>query len=146
VIAPISSSFEQQWDPPAAADQRLRHVKALSDELVERAASLPPGDRQIVLAVYRDNLRACEVARLCGREVRYVNRRVRSLVQRMLSDRFAFVLRNRSKWSATKRNIATLHFLQGMTMRETASALGVSFYSVRRVSQEINVCVREGLR
>ncbi|USN99697.1 MAG: hypothetical protein H6810_03290 [Phycisphaeraceae bacterium] len=59
-------------------------------------------------------------------------RRLRRLVTRVLSPRFAFVIASRRAWAPTRRRVAMACVVQGLSMREAGAALGLSLHSVRR--------------
>lgn len=139
--APDSAPFAS--DP---ADLRRKRRQACADHLVRHAQHLPPADRALIEAVYRDGSRIVEIAALVSQRapddhtVRSLRRRIRALVRRMLDPRFDFVVRAlgnadgiaRSPWSPVRAHVAREHYLNGRTMRDLARHSGASFYSVRR--------------
>jgi hypothetical protein len=84
------------------ADLRRRKVRAFSELLVQRAVWLPPSDRVLVEAVYRDNQPVAELARLLEVEARSLRRRLRRLVHRLLSPQFVRVASELSRPAARR--------------------------------------------
>lgn len=120
-------------------DRRRRQGRDLAETLVARAEHLLPEDRALLNAIYRDGSSAREVATLTGATPRSIRLRIRKLAQRALDPRFAFVLVHRDHWPATRRKVATETILHGRTLRETASGLNLSLYTVRRHADAIRV-------
>ena len=118
-------------------DRRRHQGRELAEALVARAEHLLPEDRALLSAVYRDGTSAKEIALLTGESPRAVRRRIRSLAQRVLDPRFAFVLVHRDDWPPTRRKVATEMTLHGRPMRETARRLNLSLHAVRRHADAI---------
>ncbi len=119
-------------DPDAAWDLRRKRRREVVERVVERAELLSPSDRALVLAYYRDGQRASDIARLAGEPVRALRRRLRRVVERVLSPRFEFVASRRLTWTPTRRRVACACVLEGYTLRETSRRLALSLHSVRR--------------
>lgn len=115
-----------------AGDLRRRRSRELSEVVVRFASFASASDRALLESVYRDGLTAVQVARMTGERPRTVRRRVRRLVERMTSARFAYVVRHRGSWGARRRAIATACVLHGATMREAAARTGTSLHAVRK--------------
>lgn len=113
-------------------DLRRRGVRDRSEVILMRAAYLEPEDRRLIEVVFADGLTCNAVAELLGESPRRIRRRVRTLVDRVSSDRFAFVMRERERWPATRRRVATACVLQGRSYRESAAHLKLTFHAVRR--------------
>lgn len=131
---------------PSGFDLR-RHVSR--DEcqvLIDRAVHLPPIDRALIRAVYEKGHTAAEVARIRAECPRHIRSRVRALTVRLLSERFVFVIDHRAEWPRTRARIATLHIVQGRTLRETADALHLSLHSVRAHMHTINALILDATR
>lgn len=116
----------------AATDLRRKRRRELVERIVERAELLPPGDRALVHAHYRDGRSVAEIARAGGGSARPLRRRLKRLVERELDPLFAFVSRRRESWSSTRRRVATSVVIEGWSMRETSRRLGLSLHTVRR--------------
>ncbi|HHN79041.1 MAG TPA: hypothetical protein ENK11_10285 [Phycisphaerales bacterium] len=105
--------------------------------LVEHAAWLTAEDRELVTAVFGEGLSVAAYARRRREKdspvpVRTARRRLRKIIARLLSPRFVFVIENRKAWPATRRRAAMACVVQGLSLREAASKMGVSLHAVRR--------------
>ncbi|MCG3124275.1 MAG: hypothetical protein GIKADHBN_02732 [Phycisphaerales bacterium] len=163
---PIASSVEPKpADNPA--DLRRRKVRAFSELLVQRAVWLPPSDRVLVEAVYRDDQPVAELARLLEVDARSLRRRLRRLVHRLLSQQFVRVAselsrpaarrsigpaestpavnqpatetRHASSWSDHRRKVAEECILNGRSIREASRALHLSVHMVRRHREALQI-------
>lgn len=119
-------------------DLRLRRRRDMIDELVERAVWLPPADRWLIDAVYREGRRVAEVAAILGESPRNLRRRVRAVLRRVKSGRFAFVAMQSRAWPALKRRVARACFIEGKSQREVAGELRLSLHAVRRQCQAVD--------
>ena len=119
-------------DPDTSWDLRRKRRREVIERVVQRAELLTPADRALVLAYYRDQQNALDIARLAGEPVRAVRRRLRRAVERVLSPRFQFVASRLGSWPPTRRRVACACVLQGFTLREASRRLGLSLHSVRR--------------
>jgi len=115
-----------------ASDLRRRVPRDLAELLVARAEHLLPEDQALITAVYQDNLTAAQVAQLKGCPARTIRRRLRVLIQRLLSPRYQFVASRLDRWPPTRKRVARACVLQGHTLRAAAESLGVSLHTVRR--------------
>lgn len=133
----------------APGDLRRRDRRDYARTLLDRAAWLPAGDRELVEAVFGEGLSVIAYLRRCrdrGLEpastrgapaggsvsARMARRRLRRLVERVLSPRFAFVVTHRTSLGATRRRVAMACIVQGRSLREAAGMLGLSLHAVRR--------------
>ena len=119
-------------------DLRKRPDRDLAEKLVELARWTLPEDRALIEAVYRDGISAARLASLNGRSPRAVRQRIHTIVTRILSDRFMFVLRQRDNWPTRRRRVADLCVLRGMSMRQASESLGYTLHTVRRQLDVIN--------
>lgn len=125
-------------------DRRRRGVREQADRLIAGAIWLLPSDRALVLAVYRDGVRASDAAAVAGVDARGIRRRLRRLCARVLSDEFWRVVRGRDGWSHERRRIATACVLQGRSKREAARFLQLSLHRVRREMAIVEALIAEG--
>lgn len=119
-------------------DLRRRRRREMIDELVERAEWLPPGDRWLIDSVYREGRRVAEVAAILDQSPRILRRRVRAILRRVKSGRFAFVATQSRAWPALKRQVARACFIEGKSQREAAGELRLSLHAVRRQWQAVD--------
>ncbi|GJM19230.1 MAG: hypothetical protein DHS20C14_14430 [Phycisphaeraceae bacterium] len=131
------------WDPDEGADLRRRRAGAWVDRVLDRSAWLPPSERTLVESVFRDGRTAVEIARLSNADARRVRRRIRRAVDRAMSPRLAFVMTSRAAWSPTRRRIADLLVIEGLSMRGASDRLGVSYHTVRRHKDAIDALFAE---
>ncbi len=118
--------------PHSQSDLRRRGVRERTDLILLRAEHLEPEDRRLLEVFLSDGMTCNAVAELLGDSPRRVRRRVRTLIERVTSDRYAFVMRERDRWPATRRRVATACVLQGRSFREAAEQLRLTFHTVRR--------------
>jgi hypothetical protein len=139
------------WRQVAAeASIRRRDRQEHARTLVERAAWLPPDDRELVEAVFGEGISVAAFVRrrrqrgndlAPGRReqdravpltARTARTRLRRLVERVLSPRYAFVVANRALWTGPMRRAAFACVVQGLSLREASARLGMSLHAVRR--------------
>lgn len=128
----------EEGGSPHAVDLRRRARRTLAERIVARSEGLPAQDRTLVRLVYHEGRSVSELAGLMGVSARTLRRRVRRLTTRVLSPRFLFVLSHQGKWSVTRRRVAEACVLGGMSLREAARALDLSFHTVRRHHDAVN--------
>lgn len=133
-----SSGNWRTVDPDAWLDLRKRLRRDRADSLVARAAFLPPEDRGLIEAYFRDGQTIKLLSEVHRTDPRAMSRRIRRLCERLLSDRFGFVLRNFESWSPSRRRVATATMLHGHSMRAASGVLRISLYAVRRHADAIN--------
>ena len=126
------------WDPAEGADLRRKHRRELVEAVLQASPYLPDQDRALLEAFYRDGRPVAELAALAGCTPRVIRRRIRTLVARVLSPRFAFVAHHEPRWSPTRRRVARACVLGGRSLREAADDLALSLHTVRRHHDAIN--------
>ena len=128
-------------DATEALDLRRLQRQQILDTVVSRVDGLAPTDRQLLLAVYRDGMAVENIARAACSAIgtqavlttaRALRRRVKHLVRRILTPKYAFVLLRCPEWPASRRRIARACVLEGLSMRRASAELGVSLHLVRR--------------
>jgi DNA-directed RNA polymerase specialized sigma24 family protein len=108
-----------------------------AEQVVARAAFLPPADR-LLIELYLDQGRTLkDIAASCGVPPRVMSRRMRKLILRLASDRYAFVVRHMETWPLSRRRVAVAMVLHGLSIRESAQVLSMSLYVVRRHHENI---------
>lgn len=132
------SASAERFDPAEAADLRRRRQRALTETLLERAEHLPQDDRALLESVYREGAPVSGLAELLNTSARSLRRRVRRLVQRVLSEQYVFVARRRVEWSPTRRRVAEACVLGGRSLREAAADLKLSLHAVRRHADAVH--------
>ena len=138
VTPPPTAAGSGDKAPASATDLRRRRTRGVAERLVAAAELATPSERALILSIYRDGLSARRVAELRHEPARAVRARLRKVSARLLSARFAFVAQRRNGWPAGRRTIATACVLHGMTLREAAAELGLTFHAVRREMNIVN--------
>lgn len=119
-------------------DLRRRSLRDHAETIVVRAEHLLPDDRALLQAVFRDGMTAIDLARVTGTAPRALRRRIRLLAGRVLTARYAYVMRHREHWPATRRRVATACVLQGRSLRAAAAHLRLTLHVVRRHMDAVN--------
>lgn len=140
--------------------RRSRSDRRYAEMLVERAAWIPTVDRALIEAVYGEGLSVVGYVRRCldrgvvpveravfgggaGRAdldawSRAARRRLRRVVARLGSDRFAFVIARRNTWATSRRRVAMACVLHGNSLRQASRDLGLSLHTVRRHMEAVD--------
>jgi DNA-directed RNA polymerase specialized sigma24 family protein len=122
-------------------DLRCDEPREIRDRIVGRADYLAPTDAELVRAVFERQLQVREVARLMGWREQTVRKRLRRLLSRITSPRFAFVAGSLDAWPPTRRRVAVACILHGRPIRPVAHELGLTLHTVRRhVNDVIALC------
>jgi DNA-directed RNA polymerase specialized sigma24 family protein len=130
----VAASFDLDrlpTDPSGIVDLRRRSSRDMAEAIVARAQHLAGSDRAIIELVYGEGKTAVEVAALRDECPRAVRRRLRSVVSRLQSPLFAFVVAERARFSPVRRRIATMCVLHGHSIRAAAERTGLSLHAVR---------------
>lgn len=123
---------------PETLDLRRSLHREHAEVIIARAACLPPQDRALVESVYDEGMTVARLAGLRNECPRALRRRLRRVIARVLSPRFAFVMRERDAWPATRRKVATSVVLHGVSMRRAATLLKCSFHTIRKEMQKVD--------
>lgn len=107
------------------------------DVIVGRAQLLAPSDRNLLLSVWVNNGSAELMAHLAKRHPQTIRRRIRRLLDRVHSPAFLAAARAIPYLRPDQAGIARLHLCQGRSLRQTASAAGLSLHEVRRLVSEV---------
>ena len=79
------TDFDIRFDPDEALDLRRKRQRDLADSILSRAEYLARPDRTLILAVYEDNRRISDLARMMGHHPRTLRRRIRRIIWRRSS-------------------------------------------------------------
>lgn len=112
-------------------DLRRRARLDRNEMILARVGWLTEQDRAVLEGVFRTGQTVRELARLLGVSERKLGRRVHRLVERVLSDRFAFVMRHHGRWSPARRRVAVACVLEGRSVRAARGDLGLSMHTIR---------------
>lgn len=111
-------------------DRRTAH-RLGPEQIVRLAQSLPADDRLLLERRFADGLTAVDIARRSRRSAASIRQRIDRLTQRLASPEFRFTLLHQNKLPRTMRRTATLLFIQGRSMRETAELTKKTLHRVR---------------
>lgn len=111
---------------------RQRLGRLLADRILALAPCLPAPDAALLTALYRDGASFQAVAKVRGVDVRLLRRRVRKLVDRLLSPGFALVATHAASWPAERAAVARAAIIDGLSIRATARQTGIPIHIVRR--------------
>jgi len=149
--APVPGrGIAQRRSAPINPDLRRRTRREHAEAITGRAAWLPADDRELVEAVFAHGRSVAAYVRTQrerglrpGLTERTARRRLRRLIQRLASPRFAFVIDQRRHWGATRRRVAMACVVQGLSLRQAARALGLSLHAVRRHMDAVDALYTE---
>ncbi|MEQ8844347.1 MAG: sigma factor-like helix-turn-helix DNA-binding protein [Phycisphaerales bacterium] len=123
--------MQHKWDD-ATLDMRRKRRRAMVTRVLDAADHLPPDERQLLLAVYGRGMAVSEAAALLGTNERQMRRRVRALVRRVTDPAFEAAVRLGPQLPRQIAQVARLTAVEGLTMRQAAQRLGVSYHCVRK--------------
>lgn len=125
-------------------DMRRRLRREMVDVIVARSSVLAPADAALVQSVYGDGRSIASVAVLLGCDERKVRRRVKRLVARLGSAPFLYVLSHRHTWPSSRRRVAEACFLRGLSIRQAADELKLTYHAVRRQVEAVGALIQAG--
>lgn len=114
-----------------ATDLRRSPSREALEIIVHRSGCLLPEDQALMDACYSRGLPVYEIARLQGLDPRVVQRRIKRLSARVISNEFSFVLSQENSWPPTRRRVARAVIIEGRPMRAACKVLRVSLHTVR---------------
>lgn len=117
--------------------------REVAERAVERAAWLPAEDRSLIEAVLRDGRTIALVAELRGVQPRVLRRRLKVLLERVMTPAYGHVARklsdrsSKQDWPPIRRRVAECVVLEGLSLQRTADRLGVSLWRVRTERERV---------
>jgi len=111
-------------------DRRTAH-RLGPEQIVRLAQALPADDRLLLERRFADGLTAADIARRSRRSAATIRQRIDKLTRRLASPEFRFTLMHQNKLPRAMRKTATLLFIQGRSMRETAELTNKSLHRIR---------------
>lgn len=114
-----------------AKDLRARTSGVAAEILCARAEHLPPPDRDLIWAVFRQGLSLAKLESASGTSTRRLSRRLRAIVDRINSPCFALVISRSHTWEARLAKVARSIYVEGRTLRATELHLRLSYGQVR---------------
>ncbi|MEM1027282.1 MAG: hypothetical protein AAGJ38_04300 [Planctomycetota bacterium] len=115
----------------ADLDRRLEK-RADADFVLAMAKHLSNRDRLLIEHLYREGRTAADFARLARRNVRTVQHRVKSILKRIYSPEFRYLLAHEDVLPRELRSTARRLFLEDQGLRGTARLTGLSLHAVRQ--------------
>lgn len=128
----------------AGKSRRLRE-RGVAEVLLMRASHLPEQDRALVRTVLGREQSVAGLARSVGVAARPLRSRLRRLIARLNSPEFLFVVRSRDGWAPTRRGVADLCFVHGLTVQAAADVLRITRYAARRHRETILALMSGGV-
>lgn len=110
---------------------RRTDCRLLPEQIVRLAQALPADDRILLERRYADGLTITAIARRSRRSANTISRRIQRLTERLGSPEFRFTLLHQDKMPRPMRRTATLLFIQGRSIRETARLTNKTLHRVR---------------
>lgn len=111
-------------------DRRTAH-RLGPEQIVRLAQALPADDRLLLERRFADGLTVTDIARRSRRSVNTIRLRIDRLTQRLDSPEFRFTLLHQNKLPKPMRRTATLLFIHGRSLRETAKLTNTTLHRVR---------------
>ena len=121
------------YESQAIHDNLMRRTKARCEpeQIVRLAQALPDEDRLLLERRYGDGVSISELARRSRRSAQSVGRRIDRLTLRITSPEFRFTILHQGRLPRTMRRTATLLFVQGLSIRETARLTQNTLHRIR---------------
>ena len=121
------------YDLQATAQNLSRRTDARlgPEQIVRLAQALPTEDRLLLERRYGDGLTIGDLARRSRRSATAITRRLKRLTRRITSPEFRFTVLHQNRLPRSMRRTATLLFVQGRSMRETARLTKKTLHRVR---------------
>lgn len=110
---------------------RRTAIRLGPEQIVRLAQALPADDRLLLERRYADGLTVTDIARHSRRSANTISRRINRLTKRIGSPEFRFIMLHQGKLPKPMRRTATLLFIQGRSLRETAQLTKKSLHRVR---------------
>jgi len=111
--------------------KRRTSARVAPEQIVRFAQALPTEDRLLLERRFEDGLTVTDIARRSRRSANTISRRIDRLTRRISSPEFRFTLLYQDKLPRTMRRTATLLFIQGRSLRETARLTQKTLHRVR---------------
>lgn len=106
--------------------------------LIGRCELLCPADRDLVVALFGHHGSAELLAHLGHCHVQTIRRRYRKLLARLHSERFLLAARSLPYLSGEQAALARLHICQGVSLREAAGRIGLTYHQARKLLHVIH--------
>ncbi|MEM6257285.1 MAG: hypothetical protein AAGC44_05605 [Planctomycetota bacterium] len=101
------------------------------EQIVRLAQALPADDRLLLEHRFADGMTVTDIARRSRRSAKTISRRIDRLTQRIGSPEFRFTVLHQDKLPRSMRRTATLLFIHGRSLRETARLTKKTLHRIR---------------
>lgn len=121
------------YDTQAIPDNLERRTGARHrpEQIVRLAQALPVEDRLLLEQRFADGLSVADLARRSRRSAQTISRRIDKLTRRLASPEFRFTVMHQQRLPKPMRRTASLLFVHGKSLRETARLTNKSLHRVR---------------
>lgn len=121
------------YESQAVAEHLHRRTDARlePEQIVRLAQALPDDDRLLLERRFGDGLTLRDIARRHRRNAQTLGRRIERLVDRLQSPEFRFTVLHQDRMPRPLRRTATLLFVHGRSLRETAKVTRKTLHRVR---------------
>lgn len=121
------------YDTQAIAPNLNRRTDArlASEQIVRLAQELPAEDRLLLERRYADGVSVTDIARRQRRSANTIRRRIERLTQRLDSPEFRFTVLHSDRLPRPLRRTATLLFVHGRSLRDTAKLTKKTLHRIR---------------
>lgn len=121
------------YESQAVEDNLTRRTSARlgSEQIVRLAQALPDEDRILLEKRFGDGLSVTDIARRSRRSAAVIRRRIERLTRRLNSPEFRFTVLHQDRLPRPMRRTATLLFVHGRSLRETAKLTRKTLHRVR---------------
>ena len=128
-----------------AAAALLKRQGIHTQRLLDLSQHLPEEDRALIKAIYERGMKPNDFARAIKISPRSMRYRLQSLMLRMRSPLYQYVIKHTGGWSQRRQTIANHVVLRGQSQRKTAQCLSLSVHRIRQELSRIRIlCDQEG--
>lgn len=114
------------------------------EQLLRLAQALPDTERLLIERHYNDGIGVTDLARQYRSSTQTIRRRIDRLTQRLSSAEFRFTVLHQDQMPKAMRRTATLLFVHGRSLRETAQVTKQTLHRVRCDRATIQTLARLG--
>jgi DNA-directed RNA polymerase specialized sigma24 family protein len=125
----------------APEDLRRRNARESAAQILNLADLLPAPDRLLLAQVLEEGRSVASLAALMGQKPASLRRRVKGLIARVRSTRYAIVRAHASQWPDRRARVARACVIEGRSMPQAARALGLTYHVVRTQMREIELLI-----
>ena len=121
------------YDNQAVANNHERRTtqRLGPEQIVRLAQALPADDRLLLEQRFGDGLAVVDLARRSRRSAQTLSRRIDRLTDRLASAEFRFTVMHQDQLPKKLRKTATLLFVHGRSLRDTARLTRCSLHRIR---------------